>query len=236
MDESDIRFKVSAARRILYREGCDSQTAGHVSVRDPNEESFWVTPFSYFDETLPDQVIKVTFDLDLLEGDWEASPAVAFHAALYRERADIQSVIHHHGFYTSVMSSTGKEIGPYNLLGYLFYEEQGIIDDSEDGSGAEAKRIAAAIEDHSVLLMKNHGCVVVGDSLEAAAMKAVLLEKAAHYHYACLQVGGSPLDDEEQIRSYRYFLNLYMVPEMWKAHVRRLRKSDPDLFEWAAAH
>ena len=40
MDESDIRFKVSAARRILYREGCDSQTAGHVSVRDPNEVIF----------------------------------------------------------------------------------------------------------------------------------------------------------------------------------------------------
>jgi L-fuculose-phosphate aldolase len=231
-----MRFKVSAARRMLYNEGCDSQTAGHVSVRDPNEESFWVTPFEYFDETLPDHVIKVSFDLDLLEGDWEASPAVAFHAAIYRERPDVQSVVHHHGFYTSVMSSRGAVVEPYNLISYLFHEEQGIIDDNDDGSGAEAKRIAAEIGNHAVLLMKNHGCIVVGESLEAATAKAILIEKAAHYQYACMQVGGTPLDDEEMVKMYRFNLNKYMVPAMWNAHFRRLRKSDPELFEWAETH
>ncbi len=37
MDEifspTDIRFRIAAARRILHREGCDSNVGGHVSVR-----------------------------------------------------------------------------------------------------------------------------------------------------------------------------------------------------------
>jgi L-fuculose-phosphate aldolase len=41
----DIRFRIAAARRILHREGLDSQVGGHVSVRVPDEDAFWVTPF-----------------------------------------------------------------------------------------------------------------------------------------------------------------------------------------------
>ena len=37
MDVDDIRFKIAAARRMMYREGVDSQTAGHVSVRAAGE-------------------------------------------------------------------------------------------------------------------------------------------------------------------------------------------------------
>jgi len=59
VSESDPRFQIAAARRILYREGLDSQVGGHVSVRVPGEEAFLVTPYQYFDETLPEHVSKV---------------------------------------------------------------------------------------------------------------------------------------------------------------------------------
>ena len=84
MDIDDIRFKIAAARRILARNGCESQVAGHVSARADGEDAFWVSPFEYFDETLPDRVVKASFDLALLEGDWEPSPAIQFHAAIYQ--------------------------------------------------------------------------------------------------------------------------------------------------------
>ena len=43
--EGDPRFQIAAARRILHREGLDSQVGGHVSLRAPGEEAFLVTPF-----------------------------------------------------------------------------------------------------------------------------------------------------------------------------------------------
>jgi L-fuculose-phosphate aldolase len=231
IDESDIRFRIAAARRILYREGCDSQTAGHVSARATGEDAFWVTPFQYFDETLPEHVIKVSFDLEVLEGNWVASPAIEFHAALYRARADVGAVVHHHARYTALVSSTGEVVRPYNLLAYLFYDDQGLIFDDDTGGATEGERIVHAIADKSVLLMHNHGCVVVGPTLEVAAVKSVLLEHAARYHIEAVQVGGKELHDEHRVRRYQAALGQYMVPEMWAAHTRRLRKSDPELFE-----
>ena len=82
MDVDDIRFRIAAARRILARNGCESRVAGHVSARAEGEDAFYVSPFEYFDETLPDRVVKVSMDLEVLEGDWEASPAIRFHAAV----------------------------------------------------------------------------------------------------------------------------------------------------------
>src|SRR5712672_2187515 len=56
---SDIQFCLAAARRILYRQGCDSGIAGHVTVRAEDDPlCFWTTPMSYFDEALPADTAK----------------------------------------------------------------------------------------------------------------------------------------------------------------------------------
>ena len=84
MDVDDIRFKIAAARRILAATAARAGSPGTSSARAEGEDAFYVSPFEYFDETLPDRIVKVSMDLDVLEGDWEASPAIRFHAGFYR--------------------------------------------------------------------------------------------------------------------------------------------------------
>ena len=235
MDPEDIRFKIAAARRMLYREGVDSQTAGHVSVRVAGEDAFWATPFEYFDETLPDHVIKVSFDLELLEGSWFASPALAFHAMTYRRRPDVNSVVHHHGHYTSVIAGTGRPIGQHNLVATLFWQDQALSFDSSDESSVNDEALVAALGDKNVVLIHNHGCLVVGPTLEVATIKAILLEKAARYDFDAQIVGGKESDIPERLESLKFNLEKYMLPEMWAAHFRRLRRSDPELFECSSS-
>jgi ribulose-5-phosphate 4-epimerase/fuculose-1-phosphate aldolase len=81
-----------------------------------------------------------------------------------------------------------------------------------------------------VVLIHNHGCLVVGPTLEIAAIKAILLEKAAKYDYDAQIVGGKELDIPERLAALKENLERYMLPEMWAAQLRRLRRSDPDLF------
>jgi L-fuculose-phosphate aldolase len=112
--ESDPRFQIAAARRILHREGLDSQVGGHVSLRVPGEEAFLVTPFQYFDETLPEHVSKVGFDLRVIEpGTLPASPGINFHASIYAARPDVHCVIHTHAKNMSVLSTTGVAFDVY---------------------------------------------------------------------------------------------------------------------------
>ena len=229
MDVDDIRFKIAAARRMLARNGCESRVAGHVSARAEGEDAFYVSPFEYFDETLPDRVVKVSMDLEVLEGDWEASPAIRFHAGFYRARPDVNSVIHTHSHYVSVLATTRQVIGMYNVASVLFYEDQALYEDDGTHPPVDPVLMAEALGNRRVLLIKNHGAVIASQSLENATIEAMILEQAARYHVEAQAIGGSEFPDAE-VRRGRDAYHKYFLPNMWEANLRRLRRSDPDLF------
>jgi L-fuculose-phosphate aldolase len=231
MDINDIRFKIAAARRILARNGCESAVAGHVSARAAGEDAFWVSPFEYFDETLPDRVVKSSMDLELLEGDWEPSPAIKFHAGIYRARPDVNSVIHTHSHYVSVLATTRQPVGMYNVASVLFYEDQAFYEDDGTHPPVDPVLMAEALGSRRVLLIKNHGAVIASQSLENATIEALVLEQAARYHIEGQAIGGTEFPDAE-VRRGRDAYHKYFLPNMWEANLRRLRRSDPDLFEW----
>ena len=231
MDVDDIRFKIAASRRILYRLGCDSDVGGHVSARAADGESFWITPFEYFDETTPDRVIRVGFDLELREGEWPASPAMQFHAAIYRARPDVGSVIHTHSHSVSVVASTRRPIGMYNVVSVLFHDDQVVHADTDGERAVPGEVLAATLGDKRVVLIHNHGAIVASQTLERATIEAAMLEKAARYHLACEAAGGTEFPQAEVLRGRRSY-ERYFLPMMWESNLRRLRRSDPDLWEW----
>lgn len=230
MQDYDIRFRIAASRRILARNGCESAVAGHVSMRAADgEDAFWVSPFEYFDESLPEHVVKVGFDMKLRAGDWEPSPAVHFHAAFYQARPDAMSVIHTHSHYVSVLSTTRRPVGMYNVVSVLFHNDQALYEDDGTRPAVEDERLTAALGDKRVLIIKNHGAIVVSQSLENATIEAAMLEKAARYHIEAEAIGGTEIPEPEVIRG-RGAYHKHFLPNMWEANLRRLRKSDPELF------
>ncbi|MCE2390710.1 MAG: class II aldolase/adducin family protein [Proteobacteria bacterium] len=230
MQISDPRFRVAAARRILYRGGCDSLVAGHVSARAEGGDSFWMSPFEYFDETTPERIVRLGLDLEPLEGSWEASPAAQFHAALYAARPDVGSVIHTHSHWLSVFVTRRERIGMYNAGSVLFYADQVLHEDDGSGPAVEGETLARKLGDKHVILIKNHGAIVVAETLEVATIKALMLEQAARYHLEAERWGGSEFPEAEVLRGRKAY-EKHFLPQMWQANLRRLRRSDPDLFE-----
>src|SRR5579862_4019416 len=229
MSGEQIQFEIAMARRILAREGCESEVAGHVSVRAPGEDAFWVSPFEYFDETVPERVIKTSFDLTLLEGDWEPSPAIAFHAAFYRGRPDVNCVIHTHSHYAMVLATTGRPLGMYNDMAALFLDEQVVYVEDGTKPPVHGPSMVEAVGDRHVVIIKNHGAIFLGDSIETTTVEAFTFERAAHIQVEAEMIGGTA-----HIRSYvergKNAYRTYYRPQMWAAAVRRLRRDEPDLF------
>jgi len=229
MSKDQIRFEIAMSRRILAREGCESAVAGHVSVRAPGEDAFWVSPFEYFDETVPERVIKSSFDMELLDGDWEPSPAIQFHAAFYRARPDVNSVIHTHSHYSMVLATTGRELEMYNDISSLFLDEQVVYVEDGIQPPVDGPRMATAIGDRHVLIVKNHGVVFLGDSIETTTVEAFTFEKASHIQIEAEMIGGTPHTRAYVARGKQAY-HRYYRPQMWAAAVRRLRRDDPELF------
>jgi L-fuculose-phosphate aldolase len=228
MDVNDIRFRIAAARRMLYRLGCDSNVGGHVSARADTSDAFWVTGFEYFDQTTPERVARLDFDLNVLEGELTFSPAVNFHARIYELRPDVDAIVHLHSHFVSVLSSTGRTVGMYNVGSVLFHEEQ--VTYFDDGHRAHVS-VADALGDKRVVLIKNHGAIVASETLEHATIEAVMLEEAARYHLECEAAGGTEIAHDEVVAGKAMYQK-YFLPNMWDANFERLRTSDPDLFAW----
>jgi len=226
MDTTDIRFRIAAARRILYREGCDSNIGGHVSARAEGEDAFWVTGLEYFDQTTPDRVCQLGFDLEARVGSMAFSPAVNFHARIYETRPDVGAIVHLHSHYVTVLSSTGSTVGMYDVAAVLFHEDQATF--ADDGVRPHLE-VVDALGDKRVVLMKNHGAIVASQSLEQATIEAVMLERCARYHLECVAAGGTEIVEAE-VRAGRAAYQKYFLPNMWDANLERLRRSDPDLF------
>lgn len=224
------RFQIAAARRMLYRGGCDSGIAGHVSVRCPDEDAFLITPFQYFDETMPDDVIKVSWGLELLEGDSPVSPAVQFHSAFYQRRPDVNAIVHTHSFHVGVITTRPRLVGMYAQPAVIFDGAQALYSDDGSGVAAEGDRMVDALGDRRVLLMGHHGAVIATTSLQFATVEAILLEQCARTHLAAEASGGVEMSRAE-IDQLRPDVDKYLRNAMWDANLRRLRRSDPDLFD-----
>jgi L-fuculose-phosphate aldolase len=225
----DPRQRIAMSRRILARNGCESMVAGHVSERSADGEGFWVSPFGYFDETTPEMVIKVSFDMKRLSGEWEPSPAIQFHSAIYQRRPDVRSVIHTHSHWVSVFSTVARPIGMYNVGSVLFYEDQVIHVDDGSKPPVIGADLATELGDKRVVIIKNHGAIVASQSLEQATIEAMMLEVAARYHIEAEAIGGTEFPPAECVRG-RAAYHKHFLPNMWEANVRRLRVTDPELF------
>ena len=229
MDEPEVRFRIAAARRILYREGCDSNVGGHVSARAAGAGTFWVTGFEYFDQTTPQGVALLDTDLRTLLGSLAMSPAVNFHARIYQERPDVGAIVHLHSHYVSVLSSTMQPVGMYNVAAVLFHDEQAVYLD--DGLKPHLA-VVDALADKRVVLMKNHGAIIASDTLENATIEAITLEACARYHLECVAAGGTEICEAEVLAGKAMYRK-HFLPQMWAANLARLRRSDPDLFAGA---
>jgi len=72
---------------------------------------------------------------------------------------------------------------------------------------------------------------VRADVPDPPTIEAVMLEQCARYHLECEAVGGTEIIEAEVVAG-RAMYQKHFLPNMWDANFERLRRSDPDLFEW----
>jgi len=230
----DPRFVVAAARRMLHNEGFESGIAGQVSVRDGEDDAFWTSPFGSFGETLPSDVQKLDFDCNLIGGntDVATSPAVGFHGEIYRQRPDVNAVIHTETFWVMVFATTGECIDLYHDACSLLHDEQRWFTPVPGFSAIDGKLLAAALEDKSILFLKNHGVVVAGASMEAATTLTMDVEMMARVHLEAKRAGGAPMTDMDHILQVKAGARKYRFAETWAAGMRRLAREDHELFRF----
>ena len=219
--------------RTLWREGYDDHLAGHITI-NAGDGTLWCNPWLLtWEELLPEHIIRIDLDGEVVEGEWPAPLGIPLHLALHKARADVGVAVHSHPLHGVVWSDIG-EVPPVldqsSALGggelVLVDEYGGTVDDRP-----AADRAVAAMGDADLALLAGHGVFVVGQSVRAAHQRAVALEqRCQRAWYARTLTGGSvtgPLPEDFVTRMAASDGTRFQG--FWEAAARAELRADPDL-------
>ena len=239
--EWQARVDLAALYRLVDLHGWSDLLGTHISHRVPGEpDHFLLNPYGFlWEEMTASMLLKVDHEGTVLtESNHKVNPAgVTIHSAILKARPDASCAIHTHT-QAGVGVATQKD-GLLPLTQHAlhvsahagYYEYGGIETDPR-----ERDRIAAAVGDHNVLFLRNHGLIAVGRTPGEAFMWCYRAERACRMQLAVQQAGAEvvPLPDAviAETEERNRFLNSEQgyrtigVNE-WPALRRKLDRLDP---------
>jgi ribulose-5-phosphate 4-epimerase/fuculose-1-phosphate aldolase len=197
-----MKQRMAAAFRLFDRFGFNEGVAGHLTGRDPEHpELFWVNPFGLsFGLIRASDLICVDHEGKVVEGDWPVNTAAfAIHSQIHAARPDVNSAAHTHSPYGRAFSTLGKTLSPLTQDSCAFYEDHALFDDFTGVvlDVEEGKRIAHALADNKAAILRNHGLLTVGTTVDEAAWWYITMERTCHVQLMA-EAAGDPIsiDDE----------------------------------------
>lgn len=202
--ESDagLRAEIKRYGEVLLEKGLTKGTGGNLSQRT-GEDHIAISPSGIpYDEISQKDVPVITLEGERVLGKCEPSVEAPMHVMVYRERADADAVVHTHSPYATTFAAIGEPILPSHYLiadvgGKVPLAEYETFGTEELGRAA----VDALSDEYDACLLKSHGVLALGSSLESAVNTALTVEFCARIHYQSVAVGTPELLSEPELES-----------------------------------
>lgn len=184
--ESGLRLEAS---------GLTVETWGNISVRDPQTGLVYLTPSAMKYTAIGESdVVVCRLDGTIVEGERKPTIETGMHLAIYRNRREINAVIHTHPAYSMVYAAQGKDIPliideAAQALGDVCRCANYALPGTQELAAECAKALGSQ---SNACLVHSHGAVCVGEDIEGAFKVATVLEATARILYMIEATGGKP--------------------------------------------
>jgi len=185
MDEAEwkVRVDLAACYRLVAQQGWDELLYTHISARVPGpERHFLIIPFGLlFEEVTASQLVKIDLAGRAIGNQQKLINRAGFtiHSALHQAREDAHCVIHLHTLDGIAVASLAKGLEPTNQLAASIYQDVayhdygGVVLDAD-----ESQRMVRDLGDKSMLILRNHGSLALGQTMGEAFTRIYALERA----------------------------------------------------------
>lgn len=199
LDEDEAKALVTQKGVDLLEEGLTQRTSGNVSVRAGDDQAA-ISPTSIpYHSITPEDVPIVNFEGEQIgEGEPPSSEA-PMHTAIYRHRKDVNGIVHTHSPYATTFAALGRPIEPAHYLIAFAGKRVETAEYGRNGTEELAERALETIDDQNAVLLRNHGVLAVGPTLEDAHNVASRVEYCARIYYQASLLGEPDLVDDEEL-------------------------------------
>jgi len=176
--DAELRKTFSRIGRDLFLTGAISSHGGNMSVR--RGDKIFITRRGSMLGQLGEHDVVWT-RMHECELDEACSREIVVHRAIY-EATDAKAVVHAHPAHTIFRSMVADAIHPIDSEGaHVFGEEVPVVTaDQTIASPEAAEKLAAALTDHPIAVLRTHGPFARGATLEEAFYHVSALEVSCH--------------------------------------------------------
>ncbi|MDZ4245660.1 MAG: class II aldolase/adducin family protein, partial [Dehalococcoidia bacterium] len=200
MSDAELKQKLATCWRILNKLGL-FDIYGHISCRVPGSDTFYITATlgSTKEVFTPDSLVLCDYTGKKLGGNGTVPLEVVLHSVLHKTREDAVCVAHVHPYYSMALAIAGIPFSPVTLQGAPLgdgvpvYEKSEILVNEEHG-----KKLLGAVGSAKAILLRGHGVITVGASIEETTYLTIYLEENCKYLLEAAKAGKAvPLTREE---------------------------------------
>jgi ribulose-5-phosphate 4-epimerase/fuculose-1-phosphate aldolase len=186
--------RLAAAFRLFSRYGFDEGVAGHITARDPERsDHFWVNPFGvHFGQIRASDLILVNDRGEVVEGKYPVNVAAfAIHSQVHAARPDVVAAAHAHSTYGKSWSSLGRTLDPLTQDACAFFEDHTVYGDFTGVvyQTTEGERIAQALGQRKAIILRNHGLLTVGHTVDEAVWWFITMDRSCQAQLMAEAVG-----------------------------------------------
>ena len=234
--EWQTRLDLAACYRLVDLFGWSDLINTRITARVPGQhDQFLINPYGLlFEEITASSLVKIDSKGNKVEpSDAEInSGGFAIPSAVHMARPEVACVLHTHSVAGCAVSMQKDGLLPLNQhalqligdVGYHDYEGTGRND-------AERARLLADLGDRHILVLRNHGLLIVGTSIAAAFVATYRMERACAMQLAFQQSGAAfnPITDEVVTAAFNRPNGGRNEPGKfeWPALLRKLDRIDP---------
>ena len=200
-----LKQRLAAAFRLFSKFGFSEGVAGHITARDPEfPDRFWVNPFAIdFGLIKASDIICVDHDGEVVVGDYPVNTAAfAIHSQVHAARPDVKAAAHAHSVHGKAFSSLGQLLDPLTQDSCAFYGDHALFDDYTGVvlDTEEGKRIGHSLGENKAVILRNHGLLSVGHSVDEAAWWFITMERTCQAQLLAMSAGTPVLIDPDMAK------------------------------------
>jgi L-fuculose-phosphate aldolase len=184
---------IQVGKNVVER-GLAVGSGGNLSFRAPGTDIFFITGTgTQLDQLTPSSFSQVNLDGEHLVGI-KPSSEFRVHLESYKTRSDVDVCIHLHP-QASVLTAALDLTIRFLTIDHVYYVRKVTrIPWIRSGTQEIADATAAAVKDSNVLILENHGCVVLAPTVQLGYARVLNLEEAAELTLRCHQLGLNPTE------------------------------------------
>ena len=204
--EEQIRADIVEVGRRLYARAYVASNDGNISAR-LDEHRLITTPKSVSKGFMtPDMMVVVGYDGKKLSGDRDPSSELPMHLEIYRNRPDVNAVVHAHPPTATGFAVAGIPLTRATTLGSIPIAEYATPSTSE-----LPQAVHKYIKAHDGMLLANHGALTVGPDLFAAYYKMETIEHFAKIRLVARMLGRENLLSREEVERLQGLRGMYGI-------------------------